>query len=289
MQPPPKFRRTGGIGMDAATKLARRSSIGGSDARIIMSGDINAITDLWLEKRGENIDPDFSEVLFIQLGNITEAFNLDWFEFESGLWVTGEQEKRFHPEFPWAHATVDGVVRRCETCPERGLVEAKFMLPFNWDMDTAVQKYFPQVQHQLWVTGLPVGWLSVITGGGQWRAQRIEADFFYQVALQQAEADFWDAVQTGRLPSVVEAAQPLKAQPTKVVDLTDDTDWAPLAAQLTETIEAFKRHDSAKRRIKKLFPDDAQLARGNGVTLKRGKDGRTLFEVTPPAPLLIAA
>jgi predicted phage-related endonuclease len=281
MQAPPPFRRTGGIGMDAATKAARRTSIGGSDARIIMSGDLNAITNLWLEKRGEAVDEDLSEVLFIQLGNITERFNLDWFEFESGLWVEAEQEKRFHPEYPWAHATLDGAVRRTQDGPDRGIVEAKFMLPFNWSMDAAVAKYFPQVQHQLWVTGLPVGWLSVITGGGQWHSRRIEADFFYQVALQQAEADFWDAVQTGRVPNAVEVEQPIKMQPTRIADLSGDQDWAPLAAQLTETIAAFKRHDSAKRRIKKLFPDDAQIARGNGVTLRRGRDGRTLFDVEP--------
>ncbi|KOX53861.1 hypothetical protein ADL19_14915 [Streptomyces purpurogeneiscleroticus] len=97
MQTPPPFRRTGGIGMDAATKAARRTSIGGSDARIIMSGDLNAITNLWLEKRGESVDEDLSEVLFIQLGNITESFNLDWFEFESGLWVEAEQENSAGP------------------------------------------------------------------------------------------------------------------------------------------------------------------------------------------------
>lgn len=289
MQTPPPFRRTGHMGMDAATKAARRGSIGGSDARIIMSGDQHAIEDLWLEKRGESFETDFSEVVLIQLGNVTEPFNLDWFEHETGLWVTNDQEKRFHPDWPHAHTTLDGIVRDCPDCPEKAVFEAKFMLPFDWSIEGAAQKYYAQVQHNLWVTGLDRGYLSVITGGGQWKMAEIEADFFYHVALRQAEEDFWDAVQTGRLPNVPLIDQPVLAGRTKVVDMTGRNEWADLAHELRETLAVAKRHDSAKRRMKKLFPEYAKVATGHGITLKRGRDGRAMIDIEPIKPLAEAA
>ncbi|WP_298962469.1 YqaJ viral recombinase family protein [uncultured Methylobacterium sp.] len=290
MQTPPPFRRTGHLGMDAAAKAARRSSLGGSDARIIMSGDRHAVEDLWLEKRGESFDTDFSDVLLIQLGNVTEPFNADWFERETGLWVTDMQKKVFHPDWPTAHATLDGLARDCPDCAGKAVFEAKYMLPFDWSIESAVAKYYAQVQHNMWVTKLDVGYLSVITGGGQWKMAEISSDFFYQVALREAEEDFWDAVQTGRLPSTPRAELPIKVERTKVVDMSGRNEWASLAHDLRETVLAAKRHDSAKRKIRKLFPDDAKVAHGHGITMKRGKDGRALFEIEPAdAPLANAA
>jgi hypothetical protein len=286
MQSPPLFRRTSHVGMTAEAKMARRGSIGGSDARIIMSGDQYAIEHLWLEKRGESFDTDFSEVLLIHLGNITEDINADWFEFETGLWITNEQEKRFDPDWPIAHTTLDGIARHCPTCPEKSVFEAKFMLPFNWSLEDAVKKYYGQVQHNMKVTGLDHAYLSVIVGGGQWKMAEIEADFFYQVALREAEEDFWDAVQTGRLPNTPKTHDLIMPDRTRVVDMSGRPDWIKVADELTDTIAAFKRHDSAKRKIRKLFPPDALVASGHGVVLKRGKDGRALLEITDPAPVI---
>ena len=46
----------------------RRSLIGGSDARIIMGEDEEALLRLWREKRGEAEPPDLSGNLVVQLG-----------------------------------------------------------------------------------------------------------------------------------------------------------------------------------------------------------------------------
>jgi len=45
--------RTGHIGMSDELAWRALSSLGGSDAKIIMSGDQKAIERLWSEKRGE--------------------------------------------------------------------------------------------------------------------------------------------------------------------------------------------------------------------------------------------
>ena len=53
----------------------RRSFIGGSDARIIMSPDEEALIRLWKEKRGETEPEDLSDNLIVQLGVATEPLH----------------------------------------------------------------------------------------------------------------------------------------------------------------------------------------------------------------------
>ena len=62
----------------------RRAFIGGSDARIIMGEDENALLRLWREKRGEVEPEDLSGNLIVQLGNATEELNRRWFERNTG-------------------------------------------------------------------------------------------------------------------------------------------------------------------------------------------------------------
>src|SRR6202171_5952062 len=58
----------------------RRTFIGGSDARIIMGDDEDALIRLWREKRGEVEPEDLSDNLIVQLGSVTEDLNRHWFE-----------------------------------------------------------------------------------------------------------------------------------------------------------------------------------------------------------------
>src|SRR3954462_15608586 len=62
----------------------RSHFIGGSDARVIMGGDEDALIRLWQQKRGEAEPPDLSGNLIVQLGLVTEGLNRFWFERMSG-------------------------------------------------------------------------------------------------------------------------------------------------------------------------------------------------------------
>src|SRR6201988_4444830 len=66
----------------------RRSFIGGSDARIIMGNDEEALIRLWREKRGEAEPKDLSGNLIVQLGVATEDLNRRWYEANSGQVIT---------------------------------------------------------------------------------------------------------------------------------------------------------------------------------------------------------
>src|SRR6476646_7545485 len=138
----------------------RRSFIGGSDARIIMGDDENALLRLWREKRGEVEPKDLSGNLIVQLGVVTENLNRRWYEANTGEVITDIQRRIRHPILRWMGATLDGRVAASEA-----LFEAKFMLPWSFSEEAAAAKYKPQLQHNMWVVAARSAVLSVITGG----------------------------------------------------------------------------------------------------------------------------
>src|SRR3954454_20151167 len=88
----------------------RRAFIGGSDARIIMSDDEEALLRLWREKRGETEPEDLSDNLIVQLGSATEELNRLWYERNTGATVGQVQRQVRHPINRWMGATLDGMV-----------------------------------------------------------------------------------------------------------------------------------------------------------------------------------
>jgi predicted phage-related endonuclease len=91
--------------------LLRRHFIGGSDARIIMGGDEDALLRLWREKRGELEPKDLSDNLLVQLGVVTEALNRRWYQSNSSQALTDIQRHIRHPALRWMAATLDGRVQ----------------------------------------------------------------------------------------------------------------------------------------------------------------------------------
>src|SRR5262245_42366412 len=115
--------------MEMCTKSAsnRRYFIGGSDARIIMGNDEQAVVRLWREKRGEVKPEDLSGNLLVQLGAVTEDLNRRWYEANTGQVLTDVQRHVRHPVLHWMAATLDGRVQSSEA-----VFEAKFMLPWSF-------------------------------------------------------------------------------------------------------------------------------------------------------------
>jgi len=268
--------------MSAEDKRKRMSSIGGSDAKIIMGDDEQAIIQLWLEKRGEAEPENLDEVVLVQLGNVTESLNFDLFEHHTGLWVTDEQQKVFHPDFPFLHGTLDGKVRQTLEGPVLGIMDAKFMLPFNdWTIEGALEKHWAQLQHNMACTGTERAWLSVIKATGGYAYIECEADFFFQVSMIEAEKRFWECVQTGETPTLAGVERTNAPKPAQVVvyDMSDKNEWAVHAQRIVETLLQSEIHDLSKKKLKELMPEDAAIAKGHGVTLKLSSNNRVLFEI----------
>ena len=258
-----------------STNVNRRAFIGGSDARIIMGEDEATLVRLWREKRGEVEADDLSNILIVQLGIATEELNRRWYERNTGHAVKDVQRRLVHPVHSWMAATLDGRVE-----PDGAVFEAKFMLPWNFSEEEAVQKYTPQLQHNMWVCHARSAALSIITGGGKWIEIIVRADPLYQHLLLTAERKFWRCVQSGESPRLfgLEPPKP-RLGAVRVVDMTSSNSWAEFAGIYRQTRAAYEDHEAAKANLKKLMPEDAKEALGHGLRAKRSKSGAVSFEL----------
>src|SRR6516225_7550801 len=124
----------------------RRRFIGGSDARIIMGNNQDALLRLWQEKRGEVEPENLSGNLLVQLGLATEDLNRRWYAANTGQILTDVERQVWHPTLRWMAATLDGLVEG-----SGAVFEAKFMFPWSFAEESAAEKYMPQLQHNMWV------------------------------------------------------------------------------------------------------------------------------------------
>ncbi len=253
----------------------RRSILGGSDARIIMGQDEAVLLRLWREKRGKIEPEDLSENLIVQLGVATEPLNRHWFERNTRQTLRDVQRRIRHPVIRWMGATLDGVVAQTGA-----VFEAKFMLPWSFSEEGAVEKHMAQLQHNMWVTNTKTGVLSIITGGGKWVEITIPADSLYQHLLLTAEKKFWRCVESGEPPRLfgVEPPRP-RIDAIRVVDMSASNSWAEFADIFLRTREAHVEHERAKTELKSLLPEDAKEAFGHGVRARRSRSGAVSFDL----------
>ena len=261
--------------LSKADRAGSRYFIGGSDARIIMGNNEEALVRLWREKRGEVEPKDLSGNLLVQLGVVTEDLNRRWYEANTGQVLIDIQRQIRHPVLRWMAATLDGRVQGSEA-----VFEAKFMLPWSFSEEAAAQKYMPQLQHNMWVVAARSAVLSVITGGGKWVEITTHADPLYQHLIVTAERKFWRCVENGEPPTVfgVEPPRP-RIEAVRVVDMSTSNAWAEFADIFIRTRDAHLEHEHAKAELKGLVPDDAQQAIGHGVCAKRSKAGAISFDL----------
>jgi predicted phage-related endonuclease len=253
----------------------RRAFVGGSDARIIMGEDEAALHRLWREKRGEIGPEDLSGDLLVQLGTVTEHLNRHWYEKNTGQAVTEVQRQVFHPVHRWIAATLDGRVEAIGA-----VFEAKFILPWNFSEEAAVEKHMAQLQHNMWVTNAHTAVLSIITGGGKWVEMTISADPLYQHLLLTAERKFWRCIESGEPPRLfgIEPPRP-RVEALRTVDMSGSNAWGEFANLYRLTRPAALDHDRAKVELKALVPEDAKEVSGHGLRARRSKSGAISFEI----------
>ena len=257
-------------------RINRRFFIGGSDARIIMGDNHDALMRLWRQKRGEIEPEDLSGNLVVQLGRATEELNRRWYEANTGQVITDIQKRVRHPVLGWMGATLDGRVQGSDA-----VFEAKFMLPWSFSEEAAAEKYMPQLQHNMWVVAARTAVLSVITGGGKWVEILAHADPLYQHLIVTAERKFWRCVENGEQPRLfgVEPPKP-RLEAVRIVDMTVSNAWAEFATIFSRTRAAHLEHEQAKAELKRLMPEDAKEAIGHGVRAKRSKSGAISLDLS---------
>ncbi len=255
------------LGLSVPARCERMRGIGGSDANIILSGDADRIRGLWREKRGEVQPKDLSSSLAVMLGCWTEPFNRQWFEVITGRRVSRAGDSLTCDRYSWRRCTIDGFVE------EAGAVwEAKHTNAFA-SGDEALERYMPQLQHNMAVAGSERAFLSVIFGNHKFEVMEVAADWLYQLDLLQAEEDFWDSVVTGREPVPPPVPSVPRPVGTREICLQGNNRWAAAAAEWLECREAAKMHASASKTLKELVEPDVARAFGHGIEAKRSRSG----------------
>ena len=245
----------------------RRSFIGGSDANVILSGDSERILRLWREKRGEVEPEDLSSSLPVMLGCWTETFNRQWFEKLSGERVREVGQSLTCPKYDWRRCTLDGVVE------SSGAVwEAKHTSAFA-KSEEVLERYMPQLQHNMAVADAETAVLSVIFGNHKYEIIEVRADWLYQLELLDAEEEFWNCVLTGREPVPAEPPPPPRPIGVREVCLEGNNAWASAAHDWIANRDAAKIHASATSLIKQLVEEDVARAFGHGIEAKRSRSG----------------
>ena len=183
-------------------------------------------------------------------GEATEDLNRSWYERNTGRTVEDVQRLVRHSAIPWMAATLDGIV-----AGTGAVFEAKFMLPWSFSEEAAVEKHMAQLQHNMWVTHLKTAVFSIITGGGKWVEITIPLDPLYLSILVSAEKKFWRCVQTGEVPHLINAEPPRpRIEAIRIVDMNSSNSWAQFAGLFRSTRAAFLDHERAKTSSRASFP-----------------------------------
>jgi len=173
--------------------IDRHKGLGGSDSHALMQTNVAPIHELWELKTQRKPGPDLSNVLPVQIGTLTEEFNLKWFTKQTGIYTETYPMEFIMEEFRMAH--FDG------WCPtEQAIIECKHTNHYN-KLENVKARYYAQIQHYLMLAKLDVCYLSVLFGNARWEYCAIPSHKEYQDILYDRQEKFWDMVVKDKEPT----------------------------------------------------------------------------------------
>jgi len=255
---------------------ARKGKLTGSRIRPLMIGDEDGVMRLWREMTGQQVEEDLSGVWAVRLGEATEALNLEWFaRHNGGRPVSRQGEVIQHAYLSWAAVTLDGWCDQLD-CP----IEAKHV-GGREPLEVIIDRYQPQLQWCMEVTGAERCALSVISGVNPPVIEFIERDVAYADELVRRGAMFMNHVRDRTPPiDLVEPVPPPAVDLVKVYDLGGLDVWKGAAERWLQTHGAVETARDAEKVLKNLMPADARKAHGAGVQITRDRAGRLSLRET---------
>jgi len=176
----------------------RGKGLGSSDAPVVMGvSPWKTRLKLWEEKLG--VAPKFQGNFATQRGHDLEPKARAAFELETGLEFPAIVAE--HKNYPFIRASLDGF-----NAEENAILEIK--CPGKADHQTAIdgkvpEKYWPQLQHQILVTGATKCYYYSYDGE-KGATVIVEPDLEYIKRLLEEETKFWDLVQNKIQPELTD-------------------------------------------------------------------------------------
>lgn len=140
-------------------------------------------------------------------------------------------------------------------------------------LEVIVDRYQPQLQWTMFVTGAKQIALSVIFGANQPIVEYIDRDDDYIAELVSRGRQFMSFVER-RIPPVILPPAPSPVIAMKTVEMDDDPAWKQAAEQWLQSFGAAQTARDSEKILKSLVPEDAKKATGAGVTITRDRVGR---------------
>lgn len=258
-------------------RKARSTGLGGSDIRdYILTGRWAELYDI---KTGVKPEESLAFKLAPMLGIYLEPFHRAWFEHttQRPVYFDAKAQQTYRiQDAPFCLAHLDGYEKDAAGAwfPWEGKALNGFT---KWD--EAAEKYMPQLQWIMFVTGKPKITFSCLLGNSAMQHDTFPADTGYQMQLFDLAAAFWrNHMEKGVRPAeggtpLVPPAQPaLPGEPT-IVSMEGNNEWPELAARWLENKPKAKQFEDDTDTIKALVPPGAGLAFGNGIKVDVNKKG----------------
>jgi predicted phage-related endonuclease len=246
---------------------ARAGKLTGSRVAALMKGDVVAIDRLYREMIGEAEEENLRHVWPVRLGEATEQLNLDWFEQKNHMPVTSRGRVMVHPRHNWAACTLDGWSADL-ACP----IECK-NVGGREPLEVVIDRYQPQMQWLMEITGAKQCALSVIMGANEPIVEYIDRDDGYIAEMIRRGRMFMDCVMQ-RIPPVTLPEVPSPIIADKSYDLSTNNTWVSFAAEWIATRASAEKCKEAEKVLKSIMPPDAAKAFGAGVRITRDRAGR---------------
>ena len=243
----------------------RLDYINASEAPTIVNGGPEKRHKLWLQKTGQAAPDNLDEVLIVQMGSYTEAFNVHWFERTSGLKVIDRQRVI---KDGFLRCTLDGMATyRDADC----VVEAKFMSAYA-NKEERILSYMPQLFVQMHLSKARQAILTVLNGSPSHEWVLIDWEEAYAATVLRHLSDFHTCVQLRTPPDGMQNVVPPPISAMKTYNMTGHNEWALHAVDWLTNKGAADAFKVADKGIKAVLPEDALEASGHGITVKRSKN-----------------
>jgi len=255
------------MSLSAEQIAARKGKMTGSRVGALMSGDVAKIDQLYKEFIGEIEPENLDHVWAVRLGACTEQLQLDWLQEQNKIPIVRRGEVVSHPIMEWAACTLDGWI--CD--PVDMPVECKHTGGFE-PTEIIVDRYQPQLQWTMMVTGADSIMLSIIKGAAEPMVTEIKRAEDYIKAMTERANAFMLCVAL-RTPPVEVPAIPPPVEALKVINMTGNNQWADAALSFITLQAQAQDFEMAKKVIKSLVPEDAARAFGHGIKVTRDRRG----------------
>lgn len=259
--------------------------IGSSDAIVIMGcapreWEINTPYKLWQQRINQT---ETTETFAMQKGKAYEEHVVSWAEDHLGV-LLQRQELKFHPEHSFMSATLDAI-----SYDGRVIVEAK--VSGNTFMQISAGKvpstYYPQVQHQIEVSGAEKAYLVGMMPGSceeehLFACIEVARDDKYIAEMIKKEKVFWDCLSSYTPPDLTSWDYMERSD-----NLWDEAAYEliMLDKELEQYEELKKKRDAIRDRLIELA--NGRNTRGGGVKLTQTfPKGRINYEVIPELKLV---